>query len=363
MIAITTHPARVSRRTCLTWMLRSSALAGVSCAIAHAGEPSAHMPTSVSIPVQPRLIRLKPVHAHVERTVVTAIAMDPRGRFVAAAGDDHAIRILSAETLAVVETLHGHRDLVRTLAFDPRGQRLASAGNDGQLILWDRDNSFRIAQRMQQTPALACVRFSPSGNELAAVGFDDQVFLIGTESTTRPQLHCGCTDLRAIAYRSDGRMLVVGGRVGDLHLFDAATGQQIGDHNVHQGRIRDIAFQKDASTVVSVGEDGRAVVFDTRRRKMLHSVNVTTSRLFAVAVIDSQHVAVAGSDNAIRIVNTHTGAVTRQLEGHHGSIASLAASGNWLFSGGYDASLRRWPVGALHPAEQRIAEGESTLER
>ena len=363
MFAIATDETKLTRRACLAWMLRSAVVTGAGCAITAVAEPPAHVPTSVTMPIQPRSIRLTPVHANIERTVVTAIAADPRGRLLAAAGDDHAIRIVSVDTLAVIETLTGHRDLIRTLAFDPKGQRLVSAGNDGQLIVWDRDDSFRVAQRMQQTPALACVRFSPSGNELAAVGFDDQVFLIGTENMPRPQLHCGCTDLRAIAYRSDGRMLVVGGRVGDLHLFATASGQLIGDHHLHRGRIRDIAFQKDASTVVSVGEDGAVVVFDTQRRETRHTISVTTSRLFAVAVLDSQHVAVAGSDNVIRIVNTDRGVVMRQLAGHHGSVASLAASGNWLFSGGYDASLRRWPVGPLYPANQRIAEGESSLER
>ena len=314
------------------------------------------------MPVQTRSIRLSSDGR--SRTVITAIAADPRGQYVAAAGDDHKIHILRISNLTTVRTLDGHRDVIRTLAFDPAGKSLVSAGNDGQVILWERDESFQIKQRMQGTPALACVRFSPDGSEMAAVGFGNELYLIGRRSQQQPILKCDCRDLRAVAYRDDNRVLAVAGRSGDLHLVDPRSGQLLGDHPLHEARIHDIAFHRQANTAICVGEDGMVTVFDTENRQLIHRIPITTGRLFCVAILNSHLIAVAGSDNVIRVVNTDDGKLCRRLAGHAGSVSTLAAAGGMLFSGSYDATLRRWNIADLEEeSEQRIAEGDPRLDR
>ncbi|MFK8111772.1 MAG: WD40 repeat domain-containing protein [Rubripirellula sp.] len=314
------------------------------------------------LPIPSRSIRLKG-RAPSQAVVVTAIAADPRGDLVVAAGNDHLIRVLKASNLSTVQTLEGHRDLIRTLAFDPDGSRLVSAGNDGQLILWDRDNSFEVRQKMQGTPALACVRFSPKLTEMAAVGFDNEVFVIGRRDQQVPTFECDCRDLRAVAYRDDNRILAVGGRSGDLHLFDTQSGRMLSDHALHRGRIHDAIFHDQSNNVISVSEDGSVSVFDTQQLRLKHRIDVTTGKLFSVAVINSRMVAVAGSDNDIRIVNTDDGRVVRTLEGHTGSVPTLKASSGFLFSGSYDATLRRWAMGDIDSSQERIAEKDPSIDR
>ncbi len=220
-----------------------------------------------------RIFHLPPVDPRMQRVVVTAIAADPKGEFLAVAGDDHVIRILNAESLSVVHQLGegrktdsskpGHFDWIRTLAFDTSGDRLASSGNDGQLILWDRRRDFAVLQQIDSAPALACVRFSSSGKQIAAVGFDSRVFLIGRVAKSTPDLRCQCVDLRCCTYRDDGNVLAVAGRDGRLHLFDPASGETLLDEKLHSGRVRDLAFTPNSNVLVSVSEDGEMVRFDT----------------------------------------------------------------------------------------------------
>jgi hypothetical protein len=297
------------------------------------------------------------------RIVVTAIAADPRGELLAVAGDDHTIRIMSVLSLKIIHTLRAHRDVIRTLTFDADGHRLVSAGNDGQLVFWDCRDSFRLIQRMQGAPALACVSFSASGSELAAVGFGSDVFIIGRENQKKLAFQCDCSDLRGVAYRDDDKVLAVAGRSGDLHLFDPRSGRLLSDHSIHQGRIHGIVFHRNSNLAVCVGEDGQVTVFDTENQVLQGRTAATTGKLFAIAIVDSQRVAVAGSDNVIRLVNTDTGRVESSLEGHQGTVATLATSGGLLFSGGYDATLRRWSVGDLQQSRQRIAEGDQRIDR
>ncbi|MCA9139211.1 MAG: WD40 repeat domain-containing protein [Planctomycetales bacterium] len=311
-----------------------------------------------------KVIRLNPVRSEFGNVVVQAIATDPQGKIVAVAGDDHAIRILDSTTMELLATLQGHTDLIQTLHFDPAGNRLVSAGNDGQLILWNRIAGFQIIQQMQGTPALACVRFSPDGQEMAAVGFNNQVYLIGrSKRSNQPEVQCDCTDLRAVDYRGDGKLLVVAGRSGSLHLFDRPTYKLIGDYPIHSGRIHAIHFAKSSPVVVSVGEDGAVVLFDTDTQKTVRRIVVTGGKLFSVCVLDRQRLAVAGSDNLIRIVNLATAAEPETLEGHTGSVSTLASSGSALFSGGYDATLRRWQLSSVTGNRDRIAERELPIDR
>ncbi len=314
------------------------------------------------MPIACRSIQLTPVVSRIDRTVITAIAADPRGQFVAAAGDDHAIRILDATSLRIVQTLEAHRDLIRTLQFDSQGEKLVSAGNDGQLIVWDREAGFKILQRMRGTPAIACVRFAPGGDEMAAVGFDRKVYLIGRGAKANPTLQCDCSDLRAVAYRDDNEMLAVAGRSGNLHLYHPENGKLLGEFPIHRGRVHALVFQRDSNLLISVAEDGAVVVFDTKQQRILKQIAVTSGKLFSVAVLDSRQIAVAGSDNEIRVIDVDAQQITRKLTGHHGSVPTLSANGSTLFSGGFDATLRRWSLTDVHDQE-RIAEGDPQVDR
>ncbi len=346
---------RLNRRR---WLAVTAAIATIQYSSVSLAQTPIMRSTSSSESVAGRVVRLQGIDAGVERVVVTSIAADPRGELLAVAGDDHLIRILEMHTMRVREVLREHRDLVRTMAFDIAGDRLVTAGNDGQLIVWQRGDQFERQQTMRGTPALSSVRFSPDGKMMAAVGFASEIYLIGRTNNEFPTLTCGCNDLRAVAFRGDGELLAVGGRSGELHLFNMRTGKLDEHAGLHSGRIRDLVFGPNSNDIISVAEDGNVIVYDTVGRREKHRVELPSGRCFCAAVIDSQRVAVAGSDNTIRIINTDDGKIMKTLTGHDGSVSSLAASGGILFSGGYDATIRRWLLNE-GIGQERIAETES----
>ncbi|TWU03881.1 WD domain, G-beta repeat [Neorhodopirellula pilleata] len=319
-----------------------------------------------------QVYQLPPVDSSVRQVVVTAMAVDPRGEFLAVAGDDHIIRILNAQTMQIAHVLGdgvnrsdsgeqrpGHFDWIRTLAFDASGSRLCSAGNDGLLLIWDRRRDFGLMQKIDSAPALACVRFSPSGKQIAAVGFDSQVFLIGSASSQMPKLTCDCVDLRCCRYRDDGSTLAVGGRSGAVHFFNPTTGELQHEQGIHESRIRDFTFMPNSNVLVSVAEDGTVVRYDSEQRQMLAKRRITSGRLFAVVAIDSQTFAAAGSDDEIhlvKLVDEDFGMnVVSTFSGHVGSVATLAMVNGTLVSGGFDATIRRWSLPELSSGPNKIA--------
>ncbi|MFG0332333.1 MAG: WD40 repeat domain-containing protein, partial [Maioricimonas sp. JB049] len=137
---------------------------------------------------------------------------------------------------------------------------------------------------------------------------------------------------------------VAAGRSGDVHCFDPATGESAGDFALHSGRVRDLTFMPGSSLLVSVSEDQKVVVFDSRQGRVLHTIPAGGGKLFAVEALDSTRVAVGGADNLVRIVDISRGSVIQALPGHDGSVAVLATSDGYLFSGSFDATIRRWSI-------------------
>ena len=69
--------------------------------------------------------------------VVTGLAFQPNGGYLATAGDDHQVRLWDATNGNLVATLEGHDDWVRSVKFTRDGRYLASVAADGKLIVWD----------------------------------------------------------------------------------------------------------------------------------------------------------------------------------------------------------------------------------
>ncbi len=333
---------KLSRRR---WLLVSSLLA--------ASSRSAGWTTASELSI-PQAYRLLPLNPHRQPPVVTAMAIDPRGEVLAVAGDDASIRILDAGDLREYDRLVAHRDLVRTLTFRCDSNILASGGNDGSLVLWDRNANWAVTRRLDDLPTLFCVRFSPDGKQLAAVGFDSDLMLFG--SSSQPQLHCQCSDLRGVAYDAAGGRLAVSGRSGTLYLYDTRDARPLGEFPIHTSRVRDLVFLPGTELAATVAEDGAATIFDLNQHRVVKRIDLLPCKLFTMAAIDRTQIAVAGSDNRIRIVDCASGEIIDHLDGHQGSISSLVFCNGWLYSGGFDATVRKWNVSRR--AGERVAEKE-----
>ena len=296
-------------------------------------------------------LRLKPVGGRAYPPVITALAINQAEDLIAAAGDDHAIRLLGGPNFSEQRVIGRHNDWVRSLDFSPDGSTLLSAGNDGRIQIWRKSKAWKNPLDHEGGPALACARFSSDGSRAVAVGFDPEIFLLRFANQPKFDLSCGCRDLRAAVFARGDQLLAVGGRSGALHVFSTVDGQMLGDIPVHLGRLRDIAAIPSTNRLVSVGEDGRCGIVDLDQMQRIKSVEVPGCKLLSVACIDSRHVAVGGSDNVIRVIDINDGSTTRRLYGHQGSVAVLKSRSEYLISGSYDTSIRFWRLDEVRERE------------
>ncbi len=302
-------------------------------------------------------IRLTPLPEHDSAPVVTALAASLDGRFIAAAGDDHSIRIIDVASGKTFSTLIGHTDWIQSLVFTSDSQNLYSAGNDGRVLKWNHQYPISYTQVLQQDFAIRAITLSTEKNLLAVCGFSNQVILWDmTNNRVKHSLSCESQDQRCVRFSPDSSRLLRGGRLGEICVWDTETGQELAHYREHNRRVFTAAFSVDGSQVTSVGEDRRMVRFDIASGKRTFEAEVARGKLMSMCLINDNVVAAAGADNSIVLFDVVAGQAIAQLNGHSGTVAVMVPCGDFLASGSFDTTVRIWNL-------ERIGERSSDYGR
>ncbi len=291
------------------------------------------------------VIHFDPLPGSTERPVITAMTVSKDGRFIAAAGDDHAIRLVSLQDRRVISIWTGHVDWVRSLAFSEDGQRIASCANDGWIRIWNTETMKPVSDA-RVPHALYALTFVDA-NTVYSVGFSNNVYRLDVSTNQISTDHtCDCNDLRAIVLSPNRKHLAYAGRDGVLRVqqFDGSAKNAWATSPVHFNRVRSIQFSDDSSTITTVGEDRRIVHFDVETKKVVGQTEVKGGKLMGLIPLSPDQFAVAGADNTIRIVGWNDSIPQTKLVGHDGSVCVLQRSNQFLISAGFDTTIRIWDL-------------------
>lgn len=315
------------------------------------------------------VIQLDKLPSHSEPPVITALSVSPSGELIAAAGDDHAIRIVALKTGKTLSTLSGHLDWVQCVEFSPNGKRLASCGHDGALRIWSIDETPKVLFEKSVGHALFSLAFL-NDDQIYAVGFSNKIYHWNAMAGEMVVDHaCECRDVRAIACSPDGALVAYGGRDGVLrirHVND--SNDSLPSHTskpgeskpgesktsesktsewkapLHFDRIRSIQFSQDGRQITSVGEDRRIVHYDVLKRTAVGQTEVGGGKLMGLCQLETNLFAIAGSDNSIRIFSDIDRRVLVKLVGHDGSVGVLKRTSKLIISGSFDTTIRLWDI-------------------
>lgn len=128
-----------------------------------------------------------------------AVAFDPAGELVGAAGDDGVVRSITLSTGAVRD-MAGHDGPVHSLVFTPRDGRLASGGDDGTVRIWylvgEVEHENRGGDGSGHTGAVTALLFLPQaakdgekelGDRLLSAGADGKIRVWRLEDRRKPR--------------------------------------------------------------------------------------------------------------------------------------------------------------------------------
>ncbi len=234
-----------------------------------------------------------------------AMAVSPKGRWLAFADKEHQLVIYDLEQRKTVTRLAGHTAAVSALAFSPDGQQLVSSGEDLAILVWDVDGQKKLKT-------------------------------LGESKAT----------ILTFAYSPNGRLLAAGDRNGGIRSWDMQeNGVQLAYFLTGSDSIQTLAYSPDSAWLAAGGQKQYLRLLDLsvdRRDRILKPAPKTTSTV--IYTPDGRWLLVAGGEGEVLAWDTAGGGEPKKLVAHGSAVGTLAISGDgqWLVTAGEDKTVKLW---------------------
>jgi WD40 repeat protein len=167
-----------------------------------------------------QLVRLRSGH----EAPVTSLAAAPDGQRVVSGSSDRTLKVWNIHTGAQKGTFLGHQARIRAIVVTSYGRQVISGADDRTLRLWDLDSRTLIATLEGHEGHLTSLAATPDGRFAVSGAYDRTLRLWNLESRQTEAIVPVESVPFAIALSPDGRSLVVGDVLGNLHCFTVQWG-------------------------------------------------------------------------------------------------------------------------------------------
>jgi WD40 repeat protein len=246
---------------------------------------------------------------------LTALAFSPDGKVLASAGGDRAVKLWDTSSWREIKKLEGHKDNINAMAFSPDGSMLATAtgsssvtGTESNIKLWNIQSGVQAATLGGQSSRANGMAVSSDGNKVAYL-----------ETDTRRTI---------------------------LSIWDLAKGQKARTFEIPLW-LFSVAFSPDGSTLLTVGRDGRARLWDANTGRVKQLINAHADTAFHASFSpDGKRIVTASADKTIKLWEVESGRELKTFYGHQDSVMCVVFSpdGKLLASTGNDKTVRLWDV-------------------
>jgi WD40 repeat protein len=283
--------------------------------------------------------RTLPAH----KGAVAGVAFSPDGQTLVTASEDDSVRIWDVASWRYVKLLV---QWPHAVAFSPDGKTLALACTSA-VRLWDVAAQ-RESAVLPASTEVAAMAFSPNGKLLATGNWDNNIHVWDVATQRQVGTLRGHTQqLRTVAFSRDGKILASGGLDHTVRLWDVAAQKQITKFERHAALVRSLSFSSDGKTLASTGIDGTVQLYDVVAMQWRTSLPGQRTTIEPVTFSpDAKKLATGGGDGTIRVWDSETRDMVAILRGHTFPLMSLAYApdGQTLVSGCYDGSVKVWDL-------------------
>ena len=210
------------------------------------------------------------------------------------------VLVWDATTRAERTRLAGAAEPSRVAIASDAGTAVA-AGADGGITVWtlpDGSPTRRLRPHAGRVVGLAVVG-TGGARSLLTAGDDDRLCADMLDGRSPRCVEVAGEGVTVVAFSTDGRRAASGNRVGEVRLWDAASGAALGTVNAHEGEVTALAFTPDGRRVVSGGADRQATLIDVAADSVVRRLLTTGSYVSAVAATATDGVLVGGDDGVV----------------------------------------------------------------
>jgi len=182
---------------------------------------------------------------------VSAVVVTPDGTRIVSGSDDDTLKVWNLETERELAILRSHTGEVKVVAVIPDGTRAVSGSNDRTLKVWDLENGAELAILRGHTSFVNVVAVTPDGTRAVSGSADNTLKVWDLESGSELATLSGHTNsVNAVAVSPDGWRAVSGSYDNTLKVWDLESGACLATVEAEALLIA-IALAPDGRTVVA----------------------------------------------------------------------------------------------------------------
>jgi WD40 repeat protein len=199
---------------------------------------------------------------------VNGLAFSRDGRFLAAAGSEHAV-LWDARTKKIVRILPVGDHGAARVSFSPDGRTFAIGQSNGVDAIYDLRTGRQTGQLIG-TGSTDDLDFSPDAKLLVSASLTGKATLWNVARRSSVAELAGAVAAFAVRFSPNGRLVAVGDSSGKVVLWNPATGRRAGEPLVgHGGGVNSIDFDRDGGMLVTSSADGKLRLWDVVTRTLI----------------------------------------------------------------------------------------------